>query len=291
MRLRKRIYDVLDPGHSGDLSSRAANYLIYGLIFVNLVAIVLESVPRIGRQFGSAFTVFETITVAVFSVEYVLRLWCCVEHPRFSSPFLGRLRYLVSMIAVIDLLAILPFYLPFVRGDWVFLRSVRFFRLFRVLKLGRYSSAFRLLGSVVNAKRAELLVSVFIVLALTILSAAGMYYAENENQPAVFSDIPSSMFWAIAALTNVGHADPVTPLGKALASVIFILGMGMFALPTGILGAGFIEEFQTRNKKSRNCPHCGLPIDQDGQESSGNDGLKHRLLHAVPDSDLKGTNN
>jgi len=261
MRIRKRVYDILDPGHSADRLSRLVNYVVYGLIFLNVVFIVVESVPSVCRQCAAFFDAFEAFTVAVFSIEYLLRLWCCVERPKYASPVWGRLRYMFSLIAVIDLLAILPFYLPFVHGDWIFLRSARFFRLFRVLKLGRYSTAFKLLGGVLHAKRAELLVTVFIILMLTVLAATGMYYAENEAQPLVFPDIPSSMYWAVAALTNVNHADPVTPLGKVLASATFILGLGMFAIPTGILGAGFVEEFNARHRPPLRCPHCGKEID------------------------------
>ena len=260
MSIRKRIYDILDPGHHQGILSKIANYVIYLLIFLNVVVIVLESVPAICRHCSTLFWQFEVLTVAVFSVEYLLRVWSCVESPKYASPVLGRLRYLISPLAVIDLLAILPFYLPFVTADMLFLRSVRFFRLFRAVKLGRYSTAFRLLGQVVNAKRAELLVTVFIIFILTTLSAIGMYYVENEAQPQVFSDIPSSMFWAIATLTNVGHPEPVTPLGRCLASTIFILGLGMFALPTGILGAGFVEEFHNRRRQPMCCPHCGKEI-------------------------------
>lgn len=260
MSLRKRLYDILDPGHHEGFLSRAANWLIYSLIFLNVVAIVVESLPAVAAQCSTMFWRFEALTVAVFSLEYVLRLWTCVESPRFASPVRGRLKYALSPLAVVDLLAILPFYVPYVSADMLFLRAVRFFRLFRVVKLGRYSAALRLVGQVVYAKRAELLTAVFVLLMLTVLSAIAMYYVEKDAQPQVFSDIPSSMFWAVATLTNVGHADPVTPLGKCLASVIFILGLGMFALPTGILGSGFVEEFQSRQRPSLRCPHCGREI-------------------------------
>jgi voltage-gated potassium channel len=239
-----------------------------------VVFIVLESVPAVRNGWSGFFHAFEVVTVVVFSVEYLLRLWSCVESPRFSARVVGRLRYAASPLAVIDLLAILPFYLPFVHGDWVFLRGVRFFRLFRALKLGRYSTAFRLLGNVVHARRAELVVTVFIILGLTVLSATGMYYAENEAQPEVFPDIPTSMFWAVSALTNVGHALPVTAAGKALASFIFLLGLGMFALPTGILGAGFIEEFQGRRKRTNRCPHCGKQINESVETDSRDDSAR-----------------
>lgn len=261
MRLRHRVHEVLDPSHNADWLSRSANWIIYSLIFLNVVSIVLESVPSICRWCPSIFQRFEEITVIVFTIEYLLRLWTCVENPRYASPVLGRLQYLFSPMALIDALAIVPFYMPFIHSDWVFLRSVRFVRLFRVAKLGRYSSALRILGNVVHAKRSELLVALFVIFLLAIFSATGMYYAENEAQPGVFPDIPTAIFWAIAALTNVGHTDPITSIGKVLASIISILGIGMFALPTGILGAGFVEEFQNRHKKPNRCPHCGKDIE------------------------------
>lgn len=187
-----------------------------------------------------------------------------MEVPRYSRPILGRLRYVLSPMALIDLLAVVPFYLSRFRVDMVALRTVRFFRLFRIAKLGRYSTAFRILGGVFAAKRGELIIALFIILMLAVLSAIGIYHAENEAQPTVFSDIPTAMFWSVQALTNVGHVDPVTPAGKILASVISILGLAMFALPTGILGAGFVEEFQKRSGASRHCPHCGKEIDPKG---------------------------
>lgn len=260
MSLRRRVYEVLDPEHHDGMLSRAANYVIYTLIFLTVVAIVLESVPSISHRCSTVFWRFEVATVVVFSVEYVLRLWTCVESPRYAPPLLGRIRYVFSPLAVIDLLAVLPFYLPFITANMLFLRSFRFLRLFRVAKLGRYSSGFRVLAKVLSAKRAELVVSMSVIFILTIISAIGMYYAEHEAQPQVFPDIPSSMFWAIEALTNVGHPDPVTPIGRCMASLICVLGLAMLALPTGVLGAGFVEEFQSRNRYSVRCPHCGKDI-------------------------------
>ena len=260
MTLRKRIHDILDPNHRQGLLSNAANYLIYSLIFLTVVVIVLESVPSISRHCTTVFQVLEIVTVLVFSIEYLLRLWCCVESPKYTRPFWGRVRYVFSALALIDLLAILPFYVPFFTADMLFLRSVRFLRLLRVVKLGRYSSAFRLVWQVVYAKRAELLISGSVIFFLTVISAIGIYHAEHEAQPQVFPDVPSAMFWAIAALTNVGHADPVTGLGKCMASVIFLLGLAMLALPTGVLGAGFVEEFQSRRDPPARCPHCGKEI-------------------------------
>ena len=271
MSFRKRVYDILDPGHHQGILSRTANYTIYSLIFLSVVLIVLDSVPSIRQRCSIVFGYFEVLTVLVFSVEYLLRLWSCVESPKYASPLKGRLKYLLSPLALVDLLAVLPFYLPFFTADMLFLRSVRLFRLFRLAKLGRYSTAFRVLGQVVYAKRAELLVSMSIVFFLTVLSAIGMYYAEHEAQPQVFPDVPSSMLWAIATLTNVNHPDPTTPLGKCMASAICILGLAMLALPTGVLGAGFVEEFQSRHRQTMRCPHCGKDIRSHGDSMARSD--------------------
>lgn len=271
MSIRKRVYDILDPSHNDGFISKAANWLIYSLIFLTVVAMVLESVPSICQRCSTGFRFLEVLTVIVFSVEYVLRLWCCVESPRYGSPVGGRVKYVLSPLAVVDLMAVLPFYLPFFSANMLFLRSLRFFRLFRVVKLGRYSTAFRVLGQVVHAKRAELVISGFVLLILTVLSAIGMYYAEHDAQPQVFPDIPSSMYWAIETLTNMGHPDPVTGVGKCMASMIFVLGLAMLALPTGVLGAGFVEEFHARQRQRVCCPHCGKEIVPQEAPTSGKD--------------------
>jgi voltage-gated potassium channel len=260
MHLRKLVYDTLDPRHNQGWLSRTANLTIYALIFLSVTVIVLESVAAIAQRWTPVFRAVEALVVVIFSIEYLLRLWSCVEAPKYAAPFWGRLKYLLSPLAIIDLLAVLPFYLPFVTADLLFLRAVRCLNVFRVAKLTRYSAAFHVLGRVIYAKRAELANCVTILLILTVLTAIGMFYAEHKAQPGVFPDIPSALFWAIAALTNVSHADPVTPLGKGLASVICILGLAMFALPTGVLSAGFMEEFQERQRKPGRCPHCGKEL-------------------------------
>jgi voltage-gated potassium channel len=167
----------------------------------------------------------------------------------------------MTPLAVVDLFAILPFYLPFTGIDLRFLRIMRMMRIFRVAKLGRYSQSLQMLQRVIMIKKEQLICSLFILLLLVIVAASMLYYAENGVQPEVFSSIPASMWWAIATLTTVGYGDvyPVTGLGKLMASIIAVLGIGMFALPTGILGAGFVEEMSQRQKPSR-CPHCGKEI-------------------------------
>ncbi len=159
-------------------------------------------------------------------------------------------------------MAILPFFLTFFTADLRFIRALRLFRLFRVAKLGRYSTSFRLFGSVFRAKREELVVTMLMMLLLIMMSASFMYFAENDAQPEKFPDIPSTVWWAVMTLTTVGYGDvfPITTLGRGLTMLIAILGIGMFALPVGIFGAGFVEEIQKR-RTGKICPHCGEEID------------------------------
>ncbi|HUT56260.1 MAG TPA: ion transporter [Phycisphaerae bacterium] len=262
MQLRKRVHEIVDKATAGDRASVAFDIFILSLIFLNVLAIVLESIPEIGSHWAAAFQAFEIASVAVFSVEYLLRLWSCVEFGKHHNPLTGRLRYALSPMALVDLAAVLPFYLPFVGVDLRFVRAVRLLRVFRVAKLGRYSASLQTVGRVFVAKRFELLVTVFVMGILLTVASTVMYYAEHASQPHVFRSIPDSMWWAVATLTTVGYGDayPVTAFGKLMASIVAILGIGMFALPTGILGAAFMEEMQRQRKLVQRCPHCGKEI-------------------------------
>jgi voltage-gated potassium channel len=166
---------------------------------------------------------------------------------------------------LIDLMAILPFYLPFLLpADLIFLRSARLMRLMRVLKLGRYSDAIQVFFRVVRLKKEQLVVAGFGVGILLIFASSLMYYFEHEAQPSVFGSIPHAMWWAIITLTTVGYGDvyPVTDMGRFLAAVIALLGIGMFALPAGILSAGFVEYGEMKKAPRGRCPHCGGRIDR-----------------------------
>jgi len=173
------------------------------------------------------------------------------------------------------LLAILPYYLPFTGIDLRFLRILRMMRIFRIAKLGRYSQSLQILRRVMTAKKEQLLCTLFVLVLLVIVAASMLYYAENGVQPENFSSIPAAMWWAVSTLTTVGYGDiyPTTGLGKFMASIIAVLGIGVFALPAGILGAGFVEEMGRRDQsgnsdadnagltgKPAHCPHCGKEI-------------------------------
>ena len=266
MNLKKRIWEILEVDRPDDVRGSvfdAFDIFILALILLNVAAVILGTVKSIEARYETALRWFEVFSVVIFTAEYLARVWTCVSQRGYSRPVVGRLRYMLQPIAIIDLLAILPFYLTFFTADLRFLRALRLFRLLRVAKLGRYSSSVRLFGRVFKNKKEELVVTMVMVLLLIMMSASFMYFAENEAQPDKFSDIPSTVWWAVMTLTTVGYGDifPITPLGKVLTMVIAILGIGMFALPVGIFGAGFVEEIQKRKAGKTICPHCGEPIE------------------------------
>jgi len=261
---RRRVYEILTHAKAVDRTSSIFDVFIVGLILLNIAAMVVESVERVHSLVPLWFTVFEYFSVAVFSVEYVLRVWSCVEDPAYANPVVGRLRFALAPLSLVDLAAVLPFYLPFLGVD---LRMLRMFRLLRVMrimriaKLARYSDSLQMLVRVVKSRQDQLLGAVFILMILLVVASSLMYYAEHDAQPEVFSSIPGAMWWAAVTLTTVGYGDayPVTPIGKVMASMTAMLGIGMFALPTAILGAGFLDDLAGRNKTQR-CPYCGKEI-------------------------------
>ena len=245
--MKKRVYEIIEVASEDDRTSRRFDTLITALIVLNVLAVVFESVEDIGGMYSHLFYAFEVFSVAVFSVEYALRLWTCDLDERFASPLKGRLAYMATPLAIIDLMAIMPFFAPMMLSlDLRSLRVVRLFRIFRVFKVARYSSAVRVIAKVLRKEKEMIAVSFFIMLLLLIFASSLMYAVEYEAQPETFSSIPETMWWAVAALTTVGYGDmyPITPLGKFLGAVIAVLGIGMFALPAGVLASGFIEEIQ-----------------------------------------------
>jgi voltage-gated potassium channel len=262
MSIRRRVWEIVEVAKPGDMASRAFDVSILSLIFLNVLAAILGTVPDIERRASHALQWFEIVSVTIFTVEYLGRIWACTSDERYSHPIRGRLRLAVTGLLLIDLFAILPFYLPFLGLDLRSLRVLRLLRILRIAKVGRYYKALHLIRRVVVSKREELILTTAIMALLLVISSSLLYYCENSFQPEVFSSIPATMWWAIATLTTVGYGDmyPITVLGKLFASLIAVLGIGMFALPTGILGAGFVEEIQRSKKEVEVCPHCNQQI-------------------------------
>jgi voltage-gated potassium channel len=263
---QNRIWDIVEVAKPGDKASRGFDIVILSLIALNVIASILCTVASIGKQFGVFFHWFEVVSVLVFSVEYLTRVISCTSDKKYSHSILGRLRFMITPMALIDLFAILPFYLSFFMIDLRAIRILRMIRIFRVAKMVRYSQSMQLIGSVFNKKREELVLISMVMFFLIVFSSSIMYYAEHHSQPEKYSDIPSTMWWAVVTLTTVGYGDitPVTFIGKMVAALIAISGIAMFAIPAGILGAGFVEELSLKRAQDSNymkCPHCGKALD------------------------------
>ena len=258
--IKRKIYEFVEVVSDDDQVGKSFDIFIIVLIILNIIAVILETVESLSLRYHDLFWNFEIFSVLVFSIEYLLRIWSCTSDEHYTHPVWGRIKYFFKPLILVDLIAILPFYLPLLLFvDLRTLRAIRLFRIFRFFKIGRYSRSSRLIGAVLRKKKEELLISVFSVFILLILSSSIMYYVEREAQPNEFSSIPAAMWWGIATLTTIGYGDiyPITILGKLIGSIIAILGIGLFALPAGILASGFASEMQDKRSQPNKCPHCG----------------------------------
>ncbi len=249
---KRRIFETLEKDEGDDKLSRRFDLFIMTMILLNVLAVILETVESIYSHVPELFEYFEYFSVFVFTIEYLGRLWTCTYYEKYKHPVWGRIKFIFSFIAVIDLLAIMPFYLPLIFAmDGRFLRILRLFRIVRIFKMGRYSTAFNMIVRVMTKRKEELLITFTIVMVMLILASSLMYYVENEAQPEAFSSIPATMWWGVATLTTVGYGDiyPMTGIGRALGGFIAILGVGIFALPAGIIASGFEHEISERLKE------------------------------------------
>lgn len=263
-KIKIRVFEIIQTAEKNDLASRIFDVGIIVLILLN-VALVIADTFTLPAAATTAFGIVETASVIIFTAEYLCRVWTADLLFPDRSPARARVRYVLSFMAIIDLLAILPFYIPFlIPIDLRVLRMLRIVRLFRVFKLNRYTSALSTIAAVFKKKKSQLLSSIFVVLLLMIIAAVLMYNIENEAQPEVFANAFSALWWAIATLTTVGYGDiyPVTVLGKVLSAIIALLGIGLVAVPTGIISAGFMEtiEHEKKDEEKQYCPYCGRKI-------------------------------
>jgi voltage-gated potassium channel len=281
LRVKVAVYRALYP-QEGD--SRWLDSAIITLIALNVLAVILETEEAYNAPYHIGFVVFEWFSSLVFTIEYVARLWVVDLEYDPRRPWRSRARYIFSFMALVDLVAILPFYLPMlITLDLRFVRAIRLLRLFRILKTGRYAHAVRTVAGVFSRKKEELAMTTFILVLLLVLSASAMYFVEHQplvetladgtvvqrqdpNDP--FRSIPAAMWWAVITLTSVGYGDvvPQSVMGKFVAAVVSLVGVGFVALPTGILAAGFAEEIREQRLRGGKldlpgyCPHCGEPV-------------------------------
>jgi len=260
--VRLRVHLLLESPKPTDRWGRAVQIFLLGLIASNVAAVMVDSVAGLAGAWAQPLHVFEVISVVVFTVEYLLRAWIAPERQPFARPIVGRLRYLFTPMAILDLVAILPFFLPMVFAfDLRFLRALRMLRMLRFSKIGRYSKSVEIMRNVLADRKNELLAAGSLLVMVIVMASGLMYTVEHEAQPHAFSSIPATMWWAMATLSTMGiDVRPVTPLGKVLASLIAVSGILLFALPAGILGSGFVEKYMEA-RKNRTCPHCGKSLD------------------------------
>ena len=271
-RLKKWIYETVMEPPPGYVLGEVVTSAILALIAFNVVVGMFETVESLSLAYPGFFYWVEMVSVMVFTVEYVLRFWVCTEDPRYQGGFRGRLKYLVSPMAMIDLLAIAPFYLTaFLALDLRFVRVLRLFRLLRLFRASGLTESIDDLVQVVKLKQKELGVSTALLLLVVVLSGNLMFIVEHGEPGTTFTSVPASLWWGMMTITTIGYGDmyPITPLGKLIGSIVGFLGICVFALPVGILGAGFTSyvEQQRKAKAAKDadvcCPHCNGPLPPD----------------------------
>lgn len=257
--LRDRLFHILEPYRKEDYVSRVFDIFLILLILFNTVAVMASTVTELRQQWHQQLHAFEVFSVVIFTLEYIARTWTATSAPQtkiyrqppYNKPWQQRVRYMLTPMALVDLAAFLPFYLSMFFG--IDLRILRLLRLAWLIKLGRYSSSVNLLYTVLRKELLVLSAAVAVLIIVMVLAATGMYYIEQQAQPVAFGSIPASLWWAINTLTTVGYGDvvPVTPLGKVFSGIITILGVGIFALPAGILASSLSEQLRLRRDTFR----------------------------------------
>lgn len=274
---KKKVHGLLHPEIVGDEKwDKVINVFIIVLIILNVIAVMLETVPSLHDEYYEQqfFYYFDLISVIIFTIEYILRVWSSNHDPKYKHSFWGRVKYMLSPAALIDVLAILPFYIHTIIGlDLRVLRILRLMRFFRLFRLTAYMKSAQMIVNIFKTRVNELMLSLVLVIFLIILSSSAIYFAEHlhpENQYK-FTSIPATIWWAVVTLTTTGYGDmyPMTTIGKTMTGVIMLTGVAFFALPAGIISAGFLEEFRkSRIKKTHKCPHCGENLDIDDSSHS-----------------------
>ncbi len=250
-QLKTIIYEILEASDSTHFYSFADDLIIPFLIVLNVTAFIASTSSSFSLAYKLLFECIEIICSLVFTIEYVLRMWVCTVDRKYSHPIWGRLKYALTPLSMIDLISILPFYLLWLFPDLRFVYVISILRLLRLIKISRYSESVRTLGTVLYAKKEELLATAFAVFILLIFASSLMYFVESSAQPKSFGSIPDAMWWGVVTLTTVGYGDiyPITPIGRFLGSILAFLGIGIFALPAGIISSGFSEEVQRRKQE------------------------------------------
>lgn len=285
---RQRTHDLFAPNRGGKIG-HYVDWAIMILIITSVAAVVLETVDAIGTRYGTFFWWFEVFATLVFTIEYVGRVWAAVEDGQYEAPITGRLKFASRPLVIIDLLAILPFYLALIGagGDLRFLRALRLFRIIRLLKMARYSKSLQGFAGVIKQKREELMIAFGANAMVLVIASSVMYYVEHPEQPEVFSSIPATFWWGVVTITTVGYGDvtPVTSLGRVFNGIFAMVGIAFFALPAAILASGFMEVLDEDDDPEETysyCPHCGEQVvgaEFDYTEHTAEDGGDQSVAH------------
>ena len=263
MTFRRRVYLILEPTEKRDILERIFEIILITIIVLNILAIVSESIKELHEDHLEFFRKFEIFSVIFFTAEYILRIYSIVENKKFRHPVTGRIKFIGSPMALIDLMAFVPFYLSFLPLDLRFLRIFRLMGLLRMFKVARYLHALTMIKKVLYERREQLVLSIIFILFILVIISTTMYYVERDAQPDKFTSIPATMWWGIATLTTVGYGDmvPITAWGRILGGLFAITGVGLLALPAGILSSGFFE--MMHRPRTLKCPHCGEDVHGD----------------------------
>ena len=257
--MRRRVFEIIEKAEDGDIPSAVFDASIIVLIVLNIIAVTASSFNDFAAAHQGLLHCFEIFSIAVFTIEYLLRLW--TANYKYPGSKLAAVQFIFSANAIIDLAAILPFYLPFVSGvDLRFLRVLRLLRMFRIFKLGRYSESMAIIGRVLKKEKEKLLTTIILTIIMIFVASTIMYYVENPAQPEVFTNIIETTWWSIATFTTIwlGDVYPITIPGKICGGIISLLGIMLIALPSGIICSGFMSELE---KEKHVCPHCGKEIE------------------------------
>ena len=243
---RQQVFALVAPSEFGGKLHSFFDMFIVIWVMISVIAVVMESVESVYRVLALEFVILDAVAVSIFTFEYLMRLYSCVEHPQFKHWLAGRYRYATTPTTVIDFLAIVPFFLEAILHQLFDLRFLRVFRLMRLMKLTRYTGATQTLMNAMKREGPVIGASAFIMMLLVVLAASLGYLFEHDAQPDKFENIPQSIYWSVITLASVGYGDisPVTPAGRMITVVLALLGIGIFAVPAAVLSSAFNDQLR-----------------------------------------------
>lgn len=279
--LRAQVYALFNATPTSFSLNKYIDYVVIMAVLVSVVCIVLETVQEINAQWSVQFHILDLLTVAIFSVEYVLRVYSCCEQAQYAKPLRGRIKYMLSASALVDLIAIFPFYFDIFFAKTYDLRFLRIFRLTRLLKLTRYTGTLNTLIKAVQREKYVLLAAAFMMFLMIILTASLGYMFEHDAQPDKFESIPTSMYWAVITLASVGYGDitPITPLGRIMTVVVSFVGIGIFAIPAGLMASSFTDQLRLDRNAFEETVRSHLNAGSISEEDRGELSLEAERLH------------